>query len=156
MAVAVTIESASEPEVRALFEALNAYLLTLCPPEQCRCISIDELMDDETTVFVARDADGRALGVGALHRHPGNVGEVLGMYTLPDLRGQGIGSAILANIVRLATASRFDRLVLETGDRHPDAWRLYEHSGFTRCGPVLDYEESEWSVFYEKKLEPAA
>ncbi|TIU62237.1 MAG: N-acetyltransferase, partial [Mesorhizobium sp.] len=25
-------------------------------------------------------------------------------------------------------------------------------AGFTRCGPVLDYPDSEWSVFYEKSL----
>ena len=101
MAVAVTIESASEPEVHALFEALNTYLLTLCPPEQCHCISFDELMDDQTTVFVARDDTGRALGVGALQRHPDDVGEVLGMYTLPELRGQGTRGDDLA-VARLA------------------------------------------------------
>ena len=30
--------------------------------------------------------------------------------------------------------------------------RLYETAGFTRCGPVLDYPDSKWSVFYEKAL----
>jgi putative acetyltransferase len=29
---------------------------------------------------------------------------------------------------------------------------LYESRGFTRCGPVLDYPDSQWSVFYEKSL----
>jgi putative acetyltransferase len=42
--------------------------------------------------------------------------------------------------------------VLETGDRHPAAWRVYERAGFARCGPVLDYPDSVWSVFYEKAL----
>jgi putative acetyltransferase len=40
----------------------------------------------------------------------------------------------------------------ETGDRHPAAWTVYEGAGFTRCGAVLDYPDSKWSVFYEKSL----
>ena len=55
-------------------------------------------------------------------------------------------------IERLARSEGLDRLVLETGDRHPEAWRLYERGGFSRCGPVLDYPDSPWSVFYEKSL----
>ena len=43
-------------------------------------------------------------------------------------------------------------LVLETGDRHPAAWAVYEKAGFTRCGPVLDYPDSPYSVFYQKQL----
>jgi len=29
---------------------------------------------------------------------------------------------------------------------------VYERAGFTRCGPVLDYPESRYSVFCEKRL----
>ena len=52
----------------------------------------------------------------------------------------------------LARREGLGRLVLETGDRHPAAWTVYERAGFTRCGPVLDYPDSKWSVFYEKSL----
>ena len=38
------------------------------------------------------------------------------------------------------------------GDRHPAAWRVYERGGFTVCGAVLDYPDSGYSRFYEKKL----
>jgi putative acetyltransferase len=43
-------------------------------------------------------------------------------------------------------------MVLETGNKHPEAWRLYERAGFARCGPVLDYPDSGHSVFYERAL----
>jgi putative acetyltransferase len=42
--------------------------------------------------------------------------------------------------------------VLETGHLHNAAWRVYERGGFTRCGPVLDYPDTGYSVFYEKSL----
>ncbi len=74
------------------------------------------------------------------------------MYTRPDYQGQGIGGAILTEIESLARREGFTRLVLETGDRHPWAWRVYERGGFTRCGAILDYPDTRWSVFYEKHL----
>ena len=36
---------------------------------------------------------------------------------------------------------------------HDAAYRVYERGGFTRCGPVLDYPDTGWSVFYEKALQ---
>ena len=83
------------------------------------------------------------------------LAEVKRMYTRPEVQGQGIGGAILAEIEALARREGLSRLVLETGDRHPAAWRVYERGGFTRCGAVLDYGASPFSVFYEKVLVPA-
>jgi len=155
MTVTVAPETPLQDEVRAMVAALNAYLLSLTPPEFCFHMSVEEMAEAPTTVFVARDEAGRAVGMGALRREGGGVGEVKRMYTLPEVRGRRVGRAILDRIVALAEAERLTRLVLETGDRHPEAWRLYERAGFTRCGPVLDYPDSTYSVFYEKALAPA-
>jgi putative acetyltransferase len=74
------------------------------------------------------------------------------MYTRPSHRGRKIGARIVERIEAVARQEGLTRLVLETGDRHPAAWAVYERAGFTRCGPVLDYPDSKWSVFYEKSL----
>jgi putative acetyltransferase len=107
------------------------------------------------TVFVARSG-GRAVAIGALRRHDGGVGEVKRMFTRPEMQGQGLGGAILAAIEAMAVAEGLSRLVLETGDRHPAAWRVYERGGFTRTGPVLGYPDTPYSIFYEKRLNQAA
>jgi putative acetyltransferase len=57
-------------------------------------------------------------------------------------------------IEALAREESFTRLVLETGHCHEAAWHVYERGGFVRCGPVLDYPPSAYSVFYEKHLAP--
>ena len=93
-----------------------------------------------------------AVACGALKRHAGGIGEVKRMYTRPSHRGRKIGALIVERVEALARAEGLARLVLETGDRHPAAWRVYERAGFTRCGPVLDYPDSKWSVFYAKSL----
>ena len=100
---------------------------------------------------VARDG-GEAIGCGALKRHTKRIAEVKRMFTRESHRGQGIGRRLLGEIVNSAQAEGIEELVLETGDRHHAAWAIYEKAGFMRCGPVLDYPDSEYSVFYHKQL----
>src|SRR5690606_25947856 len=106
------------------------------------------------TLYVARDESGRAVGMASLKAHGGGLGEVKRMYTLPEMRGQRVGAALLAQVEALAAEKGMSRLVLETGEApgFAEAYRLYERGGFTTCGAVLDYPESAYSRFYEKKL----
>lgn len=152
MAVTIAIETPLQDDVRALIAELNDTLHALTPPEHCFHLTVEQMAEPSTTVFVARDDRGAALACGALKRHEGGVGEVKRMYTRPAAQGRGVGGAIVARIEALARAEGLTRLVLETGDRHPAAWRVYERAGFARCGPVLDYPDSPYSVFYARTL----
>ncbi|MDX8477784.1 GNAT family N-acetyltransferase [Mesorhizobium sp. VK24D] len=151
MAVEIAVETPLQDDVRALIAELNATLLELTPPEHCYHLTVEQMAGKDTTVFIARE-NGLAVGCGALKRHDGEVGEVKRMYTRPSHRGQKIGAQIVQRVEALARQEGLTRLVLETGDRHPAAWTVYERAGFSRCGPVLDYPDSTWSVFYEKSL----
>ena len=151
MTVSIAAETPLQDDVRALIGELNSALLELTPPEFCFHMTAEEMADPSVTVFIARD-DGTAVACGALKRHGGGIGEVKRMYTRPSHRGLKIGAMIVQRIEALAQQEGLKRLVLETGDRHPAAWTVYERAGFTRCGPVLDYPESKWSVFYQKAL----
>jgi putative acetyltransferase len=151
MAIAIGIETPLQDDVRVLVAELNATLHALTPLEFCHHMTVEQMADDATTVFVARDG-GQAVACGALKRHAGGIGEVKRMYTRPSHRGHRIGARIVERIEAVARAEGVARLVLETGDRHPAAWTVYERAGFTRCGPVLEYPESAYSVFYEKPL----
>ena len=148
----LSAESPLQDDVRALIAELNQVLLALTPPEFCFHMTADEMARPDTTVFVARD-DGAAVACGALRRHAAGIGEVKRMYTRPSYQGRGIGGRIVAEIEALARREGLARLVLETGNRHEAAWRVYERAGFTRCGVVLDYPDSPHSVFYEKVVE---
>ena len=155
MTIAIAVETALQDDVRALVTELNATLLELTPPEFTFHLTVEQMAAPDTSVFIARDG-GAAVACGALKRHAGGIGEVKRMYTRPSHRGRKIGALIVERIEALARAEGLERLVLETGDRHPAAWTVYERAGFTRCGPVLDYPESKWSVFYEKNLTPSS
>lgn len=147
----IAAESPLQDEVRTLIAALNEYLLSLTPPEHCFHMTVEEMARPDTTVFIARE-NGKAVGCGALRRHDDGIGEVKRMYTVPECQGKGIGGRILEAVLARARREGLKRMVLETGDRHPAAWRVYERAGFKRCGPVLDYPDTTWSVFYELEL----
>ncbi|WP_420333206.1 GNAT family N-acetyltransferase [Roseibium sp.] len=147
----IAVETPLSDDMGAMIGELNTLLLTLSPPEACYHMTPEDMAGDATTVFVAR-VEGKAAACGALHRHDGGVAEVKRMYTRPAYQGHGIGSSILDEIVRLAECEGYSSIVLETGDQHPAAWRIYERAGFTRCGPVLDYPDSPYSVFYSRPL----
>jgi len=151
MSLTIAVETPLQDEVRALIAELNAVLLELTPPEHCHHLTVEQMADADTTVFIARDG-GAAVGCGALKRHAGGVGEVKRMYTRPSHRGRKIGEQIVSRIEAMARSEGLKRLVLETGDRHHAAWKVYENAGFARCGPVLDYADVKWSVFYDKSL----
>ncbi|WP_440981321.1 GNAT family N-acetyltransferase [Shinella sumterensis] len=154
MTVTIDVESPLTDEVRTLIAELNSVLLALSPPEACYNLTVEEMADPTVTVWIARDGDA-AIGCGALKRHSDTVGEVKRMFTRPAWQGQGVGRHVLDKILETAEREELKTLVLETGDQHPAAWAIYEKAGFTRCGPVLDYPDSPYSIFYQKQLRAA-
>jgi len=152
VSVTITIETPLSDEVRALVTALNEFTYGLTPAEYRHHMTVEQMAQADTTLFVARDASGAALGMGALRRHANGVGEVKRMFVKPEARGRGIGEAILARIEALARQDGFTRLVLETGANFDAARRVYERCAFVACDAVLDYPASEWTAFYEKEL----
>lgn len=151
MSVVIAVETPLQDEVRTLVAELNAVLVELTPPEHCHHLTVEQMSDAATTVFIARE-NGAAIACGALKRHADGIGEVKRMYTRPSHRGRKIGEQMIARIEAMAREEGLKRLVLETGDQHHAAWKVYENAGFVRCGPVLDYADVKWSVFYDKPL----
>jgi putative acetyltransferase len=153
MAIEIAVETPLQDDVRTMVAALNDYLIPLTPREFQFQLTVEQMAEPAVTLFVARDA-GRPVGIGALKDHGEGVGEVKRMFTLPEVRGQRVGANLLQHIESLAREKAITRLVLETGEGagFEPAYRVYERSGFAQCGVVLDYPDSRFSRFYDKKL----
>jgi putative acetyltransferase len=153
MSFTIATETPLSDDVRALVKALNEFTFELTPAEYRHHMTVEQMAQSDTTLFVARDENGAALGMGALRRHANGVGEVKRMFVKPEARGRRIGEAILARIEQLAREEGFTRLVLETGSNFDAARRVYERGAFVTCDAVLDYPPSDWTAFYEKTLQ---
>jgi len=152
--IAITPETPLQDDVRRLVAELNDYLIPLTPREFQFQLTVEQMADPTLTLFVARDDNGNALGMGGLKDHGDGLGEVKRMYTVPAARGQRVGARLLQRIEALAREKGIARVVLETGEApgFAEAYRVYERGGFSRCGVVLDYPDSGYSRFYEKML----
>ena len=155
MTISIAIETPLQDDVRRLVERLNDHLLPLSPLEFQFKMTVEQMADSDTTLFVARDENGKAVGMGALKMHGPDLGEVKRMYTVPEVRGQRVGRQLLERIVDLARERGLPVVMLETGtgDGMAEAHRLYTRYGFEPRGPFLDYPDSEWSAFFELRLE---
>ncbi len=152
MSFTIATETPLSDDVRALVKQLNEFTFELTPAEYRHHMTVEQMAQSDTTLFVARGESGAPLGMGALRRHPNGVGEVKRMFVKPEARGLGVGGAILAHIEGLARQQSLTRVVLETGSNFDAARCVYERGGFATCEPILDYPPSAWTAFYSKSL----
>ncbi|WP_411699821.1 GNAT family N-acetyltransferase [Conyzicola sp.] len=89
-----------------------------------------------TATVLVLDSDGTPLAHAALKLLRGDW-EVKRVIVVDGQRGRGIGRALMNHLEQLAAAGGATRLILQTGDRQPDAVALYERVGYT---PIATYE----------------
>jgi putative acetyltransferase len=94
------------------------------------------------------------VGCGALKAFGETAMEVKRMYTLPQYRGRGIASAVLAALEAWAAELGCEKCVLETGQNQPEAIAMYQKQGYQRIPNYGQYAGVENSVCFEKKLAP--
>lgn len=102
-------------------------------------------------VAVAYEEAGMPVGHAALRRTEPDL-ELKRMYVAPSHRGAGVSTALLGAVEDAARALAAPRIVLQTGDRQPDAVRLYEREGYTRIPIFPPYEALTFSICMEKTL----
>jgi len=104
------------------------------------------------SAFVIGRTGGRAVACGAFRPLEDKVAEIKRMFVVPEHRGCGYSKAILTELERLARENGYTTARLETGNRQPEAIRLYEQSGYSRIPNFGIYVGSEWSVCFEKQI----
>ncbi|MGB4779751.1 MFS transporter [Microbacterium sp.] len=106
--------------------------------------------DIVATVLVL-DADGTPLGHAAL-RQLGNDLEVKRVFVQPHGRGRGVSVALMTELESIAVERGAPRLILQTGDRQPEAVRLYQKLGYRPIEPFPPYADWDLSLCFEKVL----
>lgn len=94
-------------------------------------VSAAEFVPPHGAFLVAYLAE-TAVGCGGWRSHgdAGEVAELKRMYTLPAARGRGVARRLLAAVEESARGHGRVRLILECGQRQPEAIKLYTSSGY--------------------------
>lgn len=89
---------------------------------------------------------------GAIKELEPNVMEVKRMYVTPEKRGEGFATKVLAELENWARELGYQKCVLETGKRQPEAIALYTKNGYQIIPNYGQYAGIENSVCFEKHL----
>jgi GNAT superfamily N-acetyltransferase len=105
--------------------------------------------DVRATVLVL-DGDGTPIAHAALRELRGDW-EVKRVIVAEGARGRGIGRVLMGQLEQIAREAGVARLILQTGNRQPDAVALYEKIGYTPIPIYEPYIETiPFSLCYEK------
>lgn len=148
MGIQVHHDDLSSPEVQALIAEHLSGMHSNTPAGQVHALDIERLRVPEVTFFTAW-LDDALCGCGALKELDALSGEVKSMRTRAAFLRQGVGQAILDEIIHTARQRGYTHLFLETGTgpAFAAAHKLYLRNGFAWSGPFGDYTATDFNVF---------
>jgi putative acetyltransferase len=120
--------SSVSPEVKSLSDELHKDLEAIYGNG-----IIEDFIDENELMlifFIAYDEKGNAISCGALKHFDDSTAEIKRMYVKPQFRGRGISKLILKQLESYAEELNYQRLVLETGLKQPEAMSLYRKFGY--------------------------
>lgn len=103
-------------------------------------------------VVVAYQND-EPVGCGAIKEYGPGTMEVKRMYVSENKRGSGIASAVLKELEIWTQQMGYNKCILETGIRQPEAIALYKKNNYKIIPNYGQYKGIEDSVCFEKILE---
>lgn len=109
---------------------------------------------DKIKYVVVAYENSQLAGCGAIKEYAPTIMEVKRMYTAPEARGKGIATKVLTELEIWAAELSYEKCILETGKKQPEAIALYEKNGYKLIPNYGQYAEVENSVCFEKVLKP--
>lgn len=96
--------------------------------------------------------NNKPIACGAIKEYSPNTMEIKRMYTLPESRGKGIASRVLNELEIWASELFYEKCILETGKKQPEAIALYKKNGYKLIPNYGQYAEIENSLCFEKDI----
>lgn len=102
--------------------------------------------------FLVAYLAGEAVGCGGWRSHGADTAELKRMFTAPAARGRGVARTVLAAVERSAREHGRKRVVLECGDKQPEAIAMYSSAGYERIPNFGFYKDEEGCVSFGRTL----
>lgn len=98
------------------------------------------LKPEDGGIYFVRDPGGRPVAMGGLRRLPDGTGEIVRIFTRPELRGHGLGSRVVHELAEEARRLGYSILRLDTAVFMTSAQKIYAAAGFTLRTPYAGAE----------------
>jgi putative acetyltransferase len=150
MAFLIEYASPRHPDIKNLLLSSHQLMKDLYPEEANSYFSITELCSSDIHFFGARQSKNY-YGCGALDVKS-DYGELKSFFVEPSVRGNGIATLIMREILLITNKLNLKFLKLETGVGLDSALNLYKRFGFEYCEPFGNYSENGYSIFMKKEI----
>lgn len=149
-----------DPALIPLLEELQVEYGTryggVTPNERLVEVPIEDFSRPRGGAFVLLERDGIPVAGGAIRRHHSGAAEVKRMWTSHAVRRQGLARRVLDELEVQALLLGYERVVLSTGPRQPEARSLYLNTGYRALFDLDVDPEAHGPLFFEKDLAHAA
>lgn len=142
--------NSDHPDFIALVKPLDAYLAVLDGEDHAFYAQLNKT-DKIKHVIVAYEGE-LAIGCGAIRQFSEEATEVKRMYVSPEGRNKGVATKVLTELEKWAKELGYQKCVLETGKRQPEAIALYKKNGYEIIPNYGKYVNMENSVCFEKTI----
>jgi len=148
---AVELRHAMDDEMNALYSDLTLSATDEENAEVARALAVED-SDILTSILVVDDNDDeRAVGHTALRPYGDDL-EVKKVFVTPEYRGRGISKTLMSAVEEIARERGVTSLVLQTGNRQPEAIALYIAVGYREIPVFPPYDVMDVSVCFGKDL----
>ena len=96
--------------------------------------------------------NGIAVSCGGIKEVSSKRMEVKRMYTISESRSRGLASMVLNELETWAREMSYDKCILETGIKQPEAIQLYKKNGYQLTPNYGQYHGIVNSLCFEKNL----
>ena len=96
--------------------------------------------------------EGEVVSCGALKAFSPDTMEIKRMFTRAEFRGKGYAGMVLKELEKWAKEQEYNRCILETGVRQPDAIALYKKQGYELIENYGQYAGVENSLCFSKTI----
>jgi GNAT superfamily N-acetyltransferase len=119
-------------------------------PDQGSTASVNE-MSAPSGRFLVAYIDDKPAACGTVRRLDDRTSEIKWMFVRPLARRQGVARRLLAELEAAAREIGYTRVVLDTGDRMPEAQALYRSAGYRE---IADYNANPWAAaWFEQRVD---
>ncbi|WP_338645899.1 GNAT family N-acetyltransferase [Flavobacterium sp. KS-LB2] len=141
--------------IRAVFDELNIPKVGTAYEDPYLDLMFEEYSKPKSVYFVL-EKEGKILGcagIAPLENEAETICELQKMYFLPETRGLGLGSQMMATCLQSAKDFGFEKCYLETMPFMLDAQKLYKKVGFEYiCSPMGSTGHTSCPIWMLKDL----
>ncbi len=142
--------TSADPGFVDLVSHLDAYLAEIDGEDHSYYAQFNNIDVLQHCIIVSQG--DRPMGCGAMKEFDELSMEIKRMFTLPQSRGMGIATTVLKELEVWAKELGYQKCVLETGRRQPEAIALYQKAGYLQTENYGQYIGMDNSVCFQKEL----